>query len=61
MTQSVRKHPQIQGYCYTQFTDVMQETNGLLDMDHNPKVDLCLLREIFCCGDEKPLSGYTHD
>lgn len=36
----------IQGYCYTQLTDVMQETNGLLDADHNPKFDLERIKEI---------------
>lgn len=61
MTQSVRKHPQIQGFCYTQLTDVMQEVNGLMDMDHKPKVDPKLLRKIFCFGDEKLLSGYVKD
>ena len=25
------------GWCYTQLTDVEQETNGLLDADHVPK------------------------
>ena len=29
-----------QGFCYTQLTDVQQEVNGLLDEDHNPKLDL---------------------
>ncbi len=29
----------IQGYCYTQLTDVEQETNGLLDCDHKYKFD----------------------
>lgn len=28
-----------QGFCYTQLTDVQQEVNGLLDDEHNPKVD----------------------
>ena len=25
------------GFCYTQLTDVQQETNGILDENHNPK------------------------
>ena len=61
MVQCVRRHPRMQGYCYTQFTDVMQETNGLLDMEHQPKADLESYRAIFCLGDEKPLSGYAKD
>ena len=28
-----------QGFCYTQLTDVQQEVNGLLDDEHNIKVD----------------------
>jgi hypothetical protein len=29
----------IQGFCYTQLTDVQQEQNGLLTADRQPKVD----------------------
>ena len=36
-----------QGYCYTQLTDVQQEVNGLLDANHNPKLDVETLRKIF--------------
>lgn len=43
----VRNYKNIQGFCYTQLTDVMQETNGLLDVDRNPKVPLDILRKIF--------------
>jgi beta-galactosidase/beta-glucuronidase len=35
-----------EGFCYTQLTDVQQEVNGLLDDEHNPKVDLKTIREI---------------
>ena len=35
-----------QGLCYTQLTDVQQEVNGLLDDEHNPKVDVVKVREI---------------
>ncbi|MGO4428638.1 glycoside hydrolase family 2, partial [Streptomyces sp. MCAF7] len=34
------------GYCYTQFTDTEQETNGLLTPDRQPKIPLAELREI---------------
>ena len=34
------------GFCYTQLTDVQQETNGILDENHNPKLDLKLIKEI---------------
>ena len=36
-----------QGFCYTQLTDVQQEVNGLLDAEHQPKVDPAKLRDIF--------------
>ncbi len=36
----VRHHPLFAGFCYTQFTDTYQETNGLLYMDRTPKVPL---------------------
>lgn len=36
----------LQGYCYTQLTDVEQEINGLLTYDRIPKVPLALIREI---------------
>ena len=35
-----------QGFCYTQLTDVQQEVNGLLDDEHNPKVDVNKIKEI---------------
>lgn len=35
------------GYCYTQLTDVYQETNGLLRMDRTPKADVERLAAIF--------------
>ena len=35
------------GYCYTQLTDVYQETNGLLYMDRTPKADPEAISVIF--------------
>lgn len=32
--------PALSGFCYTQFTDTMQETNGLLDEDRRPKLPI---------------------
>lgn len=34
----MRRHPQIMGYVVTEFTDVHWESNGLLDMNRNPRV-----------------------
>lgn len=39
--------PTFCGYCYTQLTDVYQETNGLLYMNREPKADIERLKEIF--------------
>ena len=36
----------IYGFCYTQLSDVEQETNGLLTHDHEPKCDPARIREI---------------
>lgn len=40
VTDAIREIPYCQGYCYTQLTDVMQEINGLLTPDRQPKVDI---------------------
>jgi len=36
----------VQGYCYTQLTDVEQEINGLLTYDRQPKLPLEIIRAI---------------
>ena len=36
----------VQGFCYTQLTDVQQEQNGLLTFDRRPKFDFAAIREI---------------
>ncbi len=38
--------PAIAGFCYTQLTDVEQETNGLLTADRKPKLDLADVHDI---------------
>ncbi|MDP4098201.1 glycoside hydrolase family 2 [Paenibacillus sp. P96] len=40
--------PVIEGFCYTQLTDVEQEINGLLTYDRTPKVPLADIRKIVC-------------
>lgn len=42
--------PLIQGYCYTQLTDVEQEINGLLTYDRQPKIDLGIIKRINDAG-----------
>ena len=36
----------VQGFCYTQLTDIEQEVNGLLTYDRKPKADLGRIRDI---------------
>ncbi len=36
----LRENPEICGFCYTQFTDVMQEMNGIFAYDRRPKFDM---------------------
>ncbi|MCY0869505.1 MAG: glycoside hydrolase family 2, partial [Firmicutes bacterium] len=38
--------PVVQGFCYTQLTDVEQEINGLLTYDRRPKAPIRVLRSI---------------
>lgn len=42
----LQNSPVVQGYCYTQLTDVEQEINGLLTYDRKPKVPLEKIRAI---------------
>lgn len=43
---AILDQPLIQGFCYTQLTDVEQEINGLLTYDRRPKVDPAIIRAI---------------
>jgi hypothetical protein len=38
--------PALSGFCYTQFTDTLQEKNGLVTADRKPKADPAVLRTI---------------
>ncbi len=42
----ILESPVIQGFCYTQITDVEQEINGLLTYDRKPKIDPEIIRAI---------------
>lgn len=44
---AVVENPNFCGYCYTQLTDVMQEVNGLLNPDREPKLSLDTFRDLF--------------
>ncbi len=43
---AVLDSPTVVGFCYTQLTDVQQETNGLLTADRKPKLDLAAVYKI---------------
>ncbi len=45
MQENINKCP-FAGICYTQLTDVRQERNGLLDINHKPKFDVERIRRI---------------
>lgn len=47
MVNVIRAESAIEGFCYTQLTDVQQEVNGLLTIDREPKLPLDVLRSIF--------------
>lgn len=46
LTGAIYACKEVQGFCYTQLTDVEQEINGLLTFDRRPKVPLEKIREI---------------
>ena len=46
LTQAILDSPLIQGYCYTQLTDVENEENGLLTYHRNVKIPLDTIRKI---------------
>lgn len=43
----VNSVPYMQGYCYTQLTDVEQEQNGVYNYDRTPKFDMERIKAIF--------------
>lgn len=47
LTEAILACPGVSGYCYTQFTDTEQETNGLLTENREPKLPIESIREIF--------------
>jgi hypothetical protein len=43
---ALRSCPDVVGFCYTQLTDTLQETNGLLTADREPKLSMEVFRAI---------------
>lgn len=46
VVQPILQSPVLQGFCYTQLTDVEQEINGLVTYDRQMKVDIDKIRDI---------------
>lgn len=46
LTTAIRKIPYITGFCFTQFTDVENEQNGLVTINREPKADINRIRKI---------------
>ncbi|HEX7986263.1 MAG TPA: glycoside hydrolase family 2 TIM barrel-domain containing protein, partial [Duganella sp.] len=58
LLEAVSEATMFSGFCYTQFTDTFQETNGLLNADRSPKVALDEIRKATRHGaDLFPLPG----
>ncbi|PSR19921.1 MAG: glycoside hydrolase family 2 [Sulfobacillus acidophilus] len=55
---ALNRSPIVQGWCYTQFTDVEQEQNGLLTIDRRPKVPLELIRAVNA-GEKPPATRFN--
>jgi len=45
LIEAIQQSPVLQGYCYTQFTDVEQEQNGLTTIDRMPKIPIAVIRQ----------------
>jgi hypothetical protein len=46
MVEALMQPGPVEGFCYTQLTDIEEEQNGLLTFDRHPKVDLAKLRSV---------------
>ena len=46
LTHAIRKVPYMTGYCFTQFTDVENEQNGMVTINREPKADIEKIRKI---------------
>ena len=58
LTEVVLKTKHIQGFCYTQLTDVEQETNGIYLYDRKTKFNMKLIKKIFKDQAVKIKKGY---
>lgn len=49
LVQAIAETGGIAGFCYTQLSDTMQEVNGLLNPEHQAKIDVEMIRKINEC------------
>jgi beta-galactosidase/beta-glucuronidase len=54
---ALRASPLVAGFCYTQFRDTAQETNGLLFADGSPKLPLDVIRRIVTGEKDREADG----
>jgi beta-galactosidase/beta-glucuronidase len=54
LVQAVHSSPALAGFCYTQLTDTLQETNGLTDADRRPKIPAERIRSIIVGDSRRP-------
>ncbi|MFO0892481.1 MAG: glycoside hydrolase family 2 TIM barrel-domain containing protein [Isosphaeraceae bacterium] len=54
LLQAVRTSPLLAGFCYTQFADTYQESNGLLYADRTPKIPIEQIAEATVGSEEAP-------
>jgi hypothetical protein len=56
LTDAILGAKHVCGYCYTQFTDVEQEQNGIYNYDRSEKFDMKRIHDIFA----KTPEGYSN-
>ena len=54
MMQTINSVPDLQGFVWTQLTDIQQEINGLLYFDRTPKLPITTLKALFGKQDNEP-------
>jgi hypothetical protein len=57
LVEALLQSESVQGFCYTQLTDVEQEVNGLLTYDRKPKAPPERIRQITACGKDAKINS----
>jgi hypothetical protein len=61
LVEVVSQSTRLAGFCYTQLTDTLQETNGLLTEKRVPKADIAVLREITIGNHAPRIAAWAQD